>query len=235
MLFSQQRIVAIISAEQIASSGRWLAINNSILEANRISPQNWRIEVFASLVAQLFSDYLELKAAFKADSSQISLLAWRARNLVETSVWLIYSAKDDNHARTFYEDAGRDGIDLIKAISNWGHSSGQSSEWLDIFPAAIERLNTSAKERNIDSLEGSYTQVRNAAHSINMEKEFNVCWKILSKFAHPTAYSIINPHANDDEKTLFIKEFSYECGCTYFLHAFDFAESKITALLEQIR
>jgi hypothetical protein len=80
-------------AAQIASSGRWEAVNKRIemLCASPGTDNSWWVELLASLCSEVFSEYLALKGAH--DGHDVPLLAWRARNLLELSVWSLYCTK----------------------------------------------------------------------------------------------------------------------------------------------
>src|SRR5579862_7737146 len=93
-------------AALIATSGRWEALNERIKEmaASPGGPENiWRVELFAGLCSQLFSEYLLLKCANQDTAARdVSVLAWRARNLLELSVWTTYCAASGENARRLY-------------------------------------------------------------------------------------------------------------------------------------
>jgi len=97
-------------AANIAAPGRWAAVNKGIkhLAANSGADNDWWVQLFASLCSQVFSEYLFLKRAHEEKRDEASLLAWRARNLLELSVWCLYCSKSRENARRLYADAGRD-------------------------------------------------------------------------------------------------------------------------------
>ena len=82
-------------AANIAASGRWAAVNERIEHraANPGADNDQWVQQFASLCLQIFSEYVSLKRAYKEKLDEVSLLAWRARNLLELSVWCLYCAK----------------------------------------------------------------------------------------------------------------------------------------------
>ena len=80
-------------AANIATSGRWAAVNAGIkrLAANPGVGNEWYVQLKGSLYFQVFSEYLHLKKAYEEkQDGDVSLLAWRARNLLELSGWSIY-------------------------------------------------------------------------------------------------------------------------------------------------
>ncbi len=118
-------------AAQIAESGRWDAMNKKIeiLASNPGKDNDWYVQQFGSLVAQIFSEYLLTKHEFSTKrNGDASLLAWRARNLLELSVWCKYFATSKANARRIYEDAGRDAYDLFTAFEAWGNTTAQADE-----------------------------------------------------------------------------------------------------------
>jgi hypothetical protein len=97
-------------AMDIAASGRWAAFNDSVTQigAHPGPDSAWRVKLFSSLCESVFSEYLLLKRAYEDSRPEASLLAWRARNLLELSVWCIYCSKSMQKARRFCVDAGWD-------------------------------------------------------------------------------------------------------------------------------
>src|SRR5450631_3172001 len=94
-------------AADISGSGRWAAVNTRIraLAAAPGVDNAWWVHLFASLCAQNFAEYLSLKHAYEnKQNDDATLLAWRARNLLELLVWSTYCAKGRDRARRVYED-----------------------------------------------------------------------------------------------------------------------------------
>ena len=108
-------------AESIGKSGRW-AVTNTRIERLCAKPgaagPAW-VQVFASLAAATFSDYRALKRAYEDPKSDSSLLAWRARNLLELSVWSIYCSHTRENALRVFSDGGRDLLNLFAAFEKW--------------------------------------------------------------------------------------------------------------------
>ncbi len=77
-------------AAGIGSSGRWAALNEQIVHYAGVAEaaQHWHFPLFSNLVLGVFREYLTLKTAYYTPSSDdLSLIAWRARNLSELRVW----------------------------------------------------------------------------------------------------------------------------------------------------
>src|ERR1700740_3242192 len=81
-------------ADQIATSGRWDNLNNGIvrLAKNYADREDvWNLQTLSGLTFLLFAEYNLLKEANKNQRRDtISLIAWRARNLLELAVWAVY-------------------------------------------------------------------------------------------------------------------------------------------------
>lgn len=216
-------------AAAIATSGRWAAVNARIkaLAANPGADNEWWVQLFASLCSQNFSEYGSLKRAYEdKEHDDSALLAWRARNLLELSVWSAYCAKSRDNARRVYEDAGRDVRGIFDAFMKWGAATGQSSDLLDPIWAARQDLAARALALDgIDSLDGPYKAVSDAAKECGIGEHFSLSFKLLSKFAHPTAMRILAP---PDEKIEAVqRDFFFSHGCLYFTGAFHALESQL--------
>ncbi len=216
-------------AADVATSGRWAAMNAEIERlAAEPGPDNaWYVQLFGSLSFYVFSEYLLLRNTYAAKrTGEAPLLAWRARNLLELSVWATYCARSREKARRFYEDAGRDVLNLFNAFRAWGQTTEQCTDWPDSFTGAEQDLFKRAASDGIEDLNGSYTDVRKAAEECGIVKHYAVYFKLLSKFAHPTAMQILAPP--DEAREAMQKDYFFSCGCLFFTGAFVALESRLT-------
>lgn len=222
----------ISEAANIKSSGRWTALNEKIrqLADNDNGYEAWQVQVVAALCAQNFSEYIALKKAYEETGSEPSLLAWRARNLLEISVWSIFCAKTKENARVFYEDAGRDVMGVYTAFTEWGKSTSQGNDWLDPIENAKRNLSERALSEGIESLEGRYKKVGRAAEECGIGQHFNLTYQKLSKFTHPTAMLILTPPNHGKE--ILQKNMFYSDGCMFFVGAFTALESCLSVMVE---
>jgi hypothetical protein len=215
-------------AANISASGRWAAANERIahLAANPGKDNGWWVQVVESLCFQVFSEYLLLKRAYEEPTNgSAALLAWRARNLLELSVWSIYCSKSRTNARRLYEDAGRDVYGLCSAFTKWGVATAQHPEWLDPFTGAKQNLSQRAAAEGINSLDGPYKRVNDAAEECGLGEHFALSYKMFSKFAHPTAMQIVAPPNELIESTQ--KDLFFSQGCLFFTGAFEALEGQL--------
>lgn len=219
----------VTAAADIPASGRWKAVNARIeaLAANPGLGNEWWVQVFGSLVWQVFSEYLFLKRAYESEKAEdTALLAWRARNQLELSVWATYCARSRDNARRLYEDAGRDVRDTFDVFIRWGAHAAQAGDWLD--PLAAAKLDLSERARLLDgiqSLDGPYKRVSEAAKECGFGDHFALSYKMLSKFAHPTAMRML---ASPDEKRESLqRDCFYGLGCLFFTGAFHALEGEL--------
>jgi hypothetical protein len=77
----------------------------------------------------------------------------------------------------------------------------------------------------IESLEGRFKEVRDAAEECGIE--FTLTNKMLSKFAHPTALRILE--GVDEEREALQREMFYSKGCLFFLGAFHALEGQLVS------
>lgn len=220
-------------AAAIKSSGRWSAVNERI-EALCASPGTdnaWWVQLMASLCYKNFSEYRGLKSAHEnRQDDDISLLAWRARNLLELSVWANYCANGRENARRLYEDAGRDANELYEGHKKWGEENGLS---VDHIVTAQSELAERATLENVNDLDSPYKRVQDAAKEVSSKESFESFkshYKLLSKFAHPTAMQILSP-PNSNQETL-QRDFIYGLGCLFFACAFSALEGQLRGTSE---
>ena len=202
-------------AAGIASSGRWKEFNGKIAHCTRnIEADNqWHFMLFGSMWHQTCSEYHALKDSYSAPSgNDLSLLAWRARNLLELRIWATYFCRSEQNARRIYEDAGRDGLDLFKALATWGRAADRVTDWETKFKDADAILRERAKEKGIDDLDGTFKAVRDAAEECGLGPDYRLQFKMFSKFAHPTAFQLIAPVDDPSWKPFRDAIFSQGCG-----------------------
>jgi hypothetical protein len=215
-------------AAEIAASGRLAAVNERIksLAANPGLDNDWWVQVFASLCFQICSEYLSLKRAYEEKrDNKTSLLAWRARNLLELSVWCLYCSKSRENARRLYEDAGRDALGLFSAFTKWGTATARDPEWLNGIICARDDLSRRAISDGITSLEEPFKEVRDAASETEIGEHFRLSFRMLSKFAHPTAMRIMA--APDEAKETLQNDIFFSQGCLFFAGAFQAVEGQL--------
>jgi hypothetical protein len=218
----------VVEAASISTSGRWTTVNEAIerLCANPGTGNEWWVQVFASLCAQVFSEYLSLKHSYEGKSDVTSLLAWRARNLLELSMWSLYCSKSRENAWRFYEDAGRDVIGIFDAFTKWGTATGQDAVWLaDIDNGKKNEMARQAIAHPATSPEGRFKDVREAAEEVGFSEHFKVGFKMLSKFTHPTSMQILGtrtPVQIELQNDLYFSQ-----GCLCFAGAFNALEEQI--------
>ncbi|HWR17349.1 MAG TPA: hypothetical protein VN577_21140 [Terriglobales bacterium] len=216
----------VLQAADIAESGRWAAINKRLEQqcANPGPDNAWWVQTLGGLLAQTFGEYLALKRAYADTKSDPSLLAWRARNLLELSVWCLYCTKNRDNTRRLYE-VGRDVMELLNAFTKWGTATTKDAAWLDIFKGAKQNLSRSAAKDGVTSLDDPFKAVREAAEECGLGEHFRVANKMLSKFAHPTAMQILA--IPDDQRVAMQRDMFFSYGCLYFTGAFELLDASI--------
>ena len=125
----------------------------------------------------------DLKMAMSAHG-RINLVAWLVRNLLELAYWTSYCAQSVANSQKFGTDAARDLMDLMNV------PDGIFSETFSFMAARQEAIDN-AKAEGFESIDEKYTKVPDVARGLGFGVEFHHTNKLLSKFAHPTALSVI--------------------------------------------
>jgi hypothetical protein len=218
-------------AERIRTSGRWKAIAEEVNAwANQTddSGNKWFVELLAGLGNQIYGEYSALVSAYNLkEPKDPALIAWRARNLLELSIWASYFASNRDNARRLYEDAGRDVKDLTETFLKWGKATGQSSDWLEPLQREKDDVTRRAAAEGIESLDGKYTQVARAAEECGLKEQYVVYYKLLSKFTHPTAMQILG--ISDEAKQNLQRDYFFSQGCLFYAAAIKVIEKVLEA------
>jgi hypothetical protein len=123
------------------------------------------------------------------EQETVSGAAWNARNLLELWVWVKYCTASRENAWRFYEDALRDMQGITESLSKL-HALREIPNEFEA--SAREKIAEVVRERlGLDSLEGSYKKVADAAKSTGLGDWYAANNAFLSKFAHPTAGLIL--------------------------------------------
>jgi hypothetical protein len=121
-------------------------------------------------------------------SGTVPAVAWRARNLLELSIWTEYCLLSEANAHRFDSDSTRDALDSLDLPDGMF-----SKEPAFSYRTERERLLSMCKDAEISGMDEIFTRVSNAAKATGWSDAFKYANKLLSKFAHPTALRVIAP------------------------------------------
>lgn len=154
-----------------------------ILAARQDSVDDWYANLVYKLLLSVKRVCFDLLTTMDQDA--LPAVAWNARNLLELWIWLKYCAASRENAWRFYQDALRDIQGLVGAVSKLHALRGVPND----FEAPARQMIADLAQRQVqlDSLEGGYQRVADAATSIGLADWFLPNNTFLSKFAHPTA------------------------------------------------
>ena len=167
----------VVEAHDIKESGRWAALNEHIekMAAEPGEGNGWYVQIYAQLCAQVFAEYHSLKwVREEPQYGDVSLLAWRTRNLFELSIWAHYLAKGRKSARRLYDDAGRDAHDLFATFEQWGKRNAEAPDWLEQIASGKTELMDRAAEDGVEGLDGRYMRVDAAAEECGLAGMYKV-------------------------------------------------------------
>jgi hypothetical protein len=108
----------------------------------------------------------------------LDYVAWLTRNLVELRVWVEYCSRSAQNAEEFFRDAVRDLADINKNVG------GLAPETIEDLERAQEFIGTAKRPHK-------YKHVNDAAEEVGMKLGYAANSKILSKYVHPTAMSLL--------------------------------------------
>ena len=182
--------------------------------------------MFAGLCSQVFSEYLLLKRAYeKGTERDVGEIAWRARNLLELSVWSRYCSASEENAQRIYEDATRDLNGVLVAFEKWGKATTQPAEWFEKGTSAQQEISDKALLEGVAGVDEPFKRVNEAAKEIGIGPDFELFNKLLSKCAHPTAMKIV--FSSNKLLTTWQRDSFFRNGCLFFVGAFSALEEHI--------
>jgi len=130
--------------------------------------------------------YVELAAEHQKDFVQI--WAFCARNLFEIHLWSRYVQIDANNLKKWCVEAQKDKDDIINFIKRLTDSCGFEAEdrLLEQEKTHIQLL---MKQHTIE-MPKSYMHISDIAKELGKKDEYDIFFKIYSKFTHPTSFLI---------------------------------------------
>jgi acyl-CoA-binding protein len=132
--------------------------------------------VYVDLVESI-EHYRELLQRAKR-RGRLDHVAWITRNLLELRIWAEYCGKSTENAYNFYCDAVRDLVDMLRKFED---PEPEVKAELDSAKAFIGDLRPHHR----------FKPVSQAAEELGIKDFYDKNCKILSKYVHPTAMSVI--------------------------------------------
>jgi hypothetical protein len=146
----------------------------------------WRQEQLESFTTMLGLSAVDLQEGYL--QKRITKLAWATRNLLELSVWIDYCNLSEANASKFRDDMMRDLYGLTTAVQRSIEIEAGTPEGL--LQQKLSELAAFAQSKGIEALGDDFTRVSDAAQVLGRQPAFASANKLLSKFAHPTAWAV---------------------------------------------
>jgi hypothetical protein len=169
--------------ERAKKLATYLELKNSA--ENKI--EKWRENQLVKFIRSFALNADELERAFRQE--RITTLAWAVRNILELSVWVDYCNIDIAHATRFREDSARDLLGLTKAIEAL-HFEKYGTVHAGLRTAQNDLESFATSVFGMGTLGDDFERVVKAADELGWRKRFLAMNKILSKYAHPTAWAV---------------------------------------------
>ena len=141
-----------------------------------------QLDVLKRIGVAIEENLQDLEIARK--SGRLATIAWLTRNLLELGVWTAFCANSEENAKQFVLDSARDLHDALDI------PDGIFSDEFSFRAARCESL-ASAEKDGFETLDDRYSAVSKIARALGKGDEFKYFNKLLSKFAHPTALTVI--------------------------------------------
>ncbi len=135
--------------------------------------------------------YIPLMKHIEEKNVQYAALA--VRNLLEVAIWTEYCGKSKENAERFFGDAVRDVNGIMAACNRMSESATVLPDnWNSDWSVAESSLKRMAARVGIQEFDPKFLPVSEAAKEISPEIGivFSKLNTILSKFVHPTAFSV---------------------------------------------
>jgi hypothetical protein len=189
------------------------SLQNSTTHKSRL--KDWHEDMLYHLAAEVELNAGRMYWLLEHREQSLPTLAYLVRNLLELNVWIKYCCKSEKNAQRFYQDRWRDGKGFQKAVENLMCAIPTAADTSPIQTALgslTETLDQTALAAGISSLDDDYKRVTNAAGEIGIKKFFVATNTLLSKFAHPTAMTVLSFITGEPLDRMFAFFFSVGIG-----------------------
>lgn len=153
--------------------------------------ENWHSDLLNHLAGELGFGHLRM-AFLPHDWQSVPVIAFGARGLLELWVWAAYCTASTEHARKFYDDKFRDGMDFYDALERLLSLFSDCPNLAEQIEQAKANMDSLAASVGSDAPTEMYTQVAEAAKAVGLADFYRNANKLLSKLAHPSAMMVLN-------------------------------------------
>ena len=207
-------------SESVVNSDRWSLLEEKIVsfeEDELLTPRQRKVlfTLFCALRTEydaIIHDYYNNKYTSR------SLLAWRARNLLEINTWCRFCCEDVKNADLLFKWAAEDQLELEAKMEKWAEATNHLATMSERIERVRQDVANQAEKHGVSDLAANYKSPLAAAETIGFEQDFKIHNKILSKFAHPTPMLLFSEELDDGMPKRAFYFFSQ--GCLFFYDAF---------------
>jgi hypothetical protein len=156
-----------------------------LLATKQTELEPWRTALTFDLVHSVKQNCAELFETLGKD--RLPATAWIARNLIELLVWVKYCGISRENAWRFHEDALRDVKGLTEVHEEICNVMGIQNETSAMASQRI--MDVASGELGLEDIDSRFLAVKAAskAEGVELGDQFAPHFRLLSKFAHPTA------------------------------------------------
>lgn len=129
----------------------------------------------------------------------LSLVAWASRNLLELMVWTKFSAASPLNAHAFLVETVKDFLEL-RTFAGKHPTEEEDPGIREALESQFKQVDELVSRIVFDSKPDKFKRVSDVAEELGFNPHFAREYKILSKYAHPTAMSLfLNDHDADKD------------------------------------
>ena len=221
-------------SEHMKRQGNYVRLSETVVNSDRWSLLEEKVTDFENdklITSRQRRVLLELLCALRTEYDSIihdyynniyvsrSLLAWRARNLLEINTWCRFCCVDIKNADLLFKWAAEDQLELETQFEKWAENTDQLTEYSERIERVRQDVLNQADKRGVFDLEAKYK---------SPFEDFKIHNKILSKYAHPTPMLLLSKELGDGMSKRQFYFFSQ--GCLFFYDAF----SRLEQLFDNI-
>jgi Family of unknown function (DUF5677) len=202
-------IAAAHKTQRIESALRVLP--DAFRRANRESKHfpDWREYQILALLTGVGLYVADLGETYRA--RRLDSLAQAMRNLMELNIWTQYCGASEQNAKQFYDDAARDMKEILESLQKIYTEANKEPQ--DQLTRMMADFRTAAEtEFNVESFDGDYTRLNNAAGKVGKQSIHSSLYKIASKLAHPTSLLLGLNHSTKPDSGLFDSLYEFGAG-----------------------
>ena len=176
-------------ATAISFEKRFDSVNQFIVKLQKHGLETWYQDIIGCILLRCRTNFGHLMKAYQRPFDT-ECLAWATRNLLELAVWAKFATASKANAQRLHDDHLVDLSELQRNILSLGTAHNAKPRDLNTLRCHGQWIDLMKDELGLDP-QGKHLNIGSVAKEVGAADVFYSFNGMLSKFVHPTAFSLL--------------------------------------------